>query len=208
MALVDLVLEPDRGVIPPHVRRYLADAHRRIDEFLIRNSVTGFVPSDYEDAYRLLSALRQSGLARGDQFCEWGSGFGVVVGLAAYLDFAACGIETEPDLVQEACSLLTDHNVDADLVCGSFVPREGADAIHQHGEFAWLQTDADYAYDELGIEPLDLDVVYAYPWPDEELMTQELFEKACGVGAILVSFHGNGNFRVRRKVRRKGSRRT
>ena len=59
----------------------------------------------------VLRALSEGGLARGWRFCEWGSGFGVVVGLAALVEFDACGIEIEALLVAEARKLADDFDL-------------------------------------------------------------------------------------------------
>src|SRR5262245_26928177 len=108
MALVELNLPPDEAAIPREVRRFLREADQRINLFLTAGRVTGFVPSDYVGAYRVLRALSGSPLARGTRFCEWGSGFGVVAGLAAMLDFESCGIEIEGELVNHARQLADD----------------------------------------------------------------------------------------------------
>ena len=58
-----------------------------------------------------------------------------------------------------------------------------------------------------GLTPDDLDVVYAYPWPDEEAVTAELFERYAGTGAILLTYHGGDGIRARRKVDKRRRRR-
>jgi hypothetical protein len=52
----------------------------------------------------------------------------------------------------------------------------------------------------------DLDVVFAYPWPDEEALTAELFDRYAGPGAVLVTFHSGDGFRARRKTVRQARR--
>jgi len=146
-------------------------------------------------------------VARGKQFCEWGSGFGVVACLAAMLDFDACGIEVEAALVDEARQLADDFGLPVAFAQGSFIPQGAEDRVHTGGVYSWMTTEADYAYEELGLEPRDLDVVFAYPWPDEEGVTAELFDRYAGPGAVLATYHGGSDFRVRRKARRTGRRR-
>jgi hypothetical protein len=136
---------------------------------------------------------------RGRQFCEWGSGFGVVTCLAAMLDFEACGIEIERLLVDQARSLADDFGLSVEFVQGSFVPPGGEDRVHAGGVYSWLTTDGDYAYDDLELSPSDMDLIFAYPWPDEEAVTGELFERYAGIGALLVTYHGGSDFRIRRK---------
>lgn len=206
MSLIELPRPTADGPLPPEVRRLLRAADRRIEQFRFDPRLCGFVPSDYAGAYRMLQGLWDSGVARGERFCEWGSGFGVVACLAAAVGFESCGIEIEGDLVAEARRLADDFDLPVEFVQGSFVPRGAESRVCSAGEYSWLTTDGDYAYEELGLEPADLDVVFAYPWPDEEAITAQLFDRYAGPGAVLVTFHGGDDFRVRRKARRKASR--
>jgi hypothetical protein len=203
MPLVDLTLPVEPAPIPPDVRRFLREADRRIDGFEMAGRVTGFVPSNYDGAYQVLRTLAGSNLPRGRQFCEWGSGFGVVASLAAMLDFDACGIEIDGGLVARARRLADDFELAVEFVHGSFVPPGAEGRVHTGGTYSWLTTEGDQAYEELGLDPDDMDVVFAYPWPDEEGITEELFERHAGPGAILVTFHGENDFRLRRKVERR-----
>jgi hypothetical protein len=205
MPLRSLDLSPSDAPIPVDVARFLREADRRIDLFQDACRVPGFVPSDYCIAYRVLRAVAESGLARGRQFCEWGSGFGVVACLAAMLDFDSCGVEVENILVQEARKLAEDFELPVEFAAGSYVPRGAEDRIHRGGSYSWFSTEGDYAYEDLGLDPVDMDVVFAYPWPDEEPVTLDLFQRYCGPGALLITFHGGEDIRVRRN--RKASRR-
>lgn len=210
MPLVEVpVPEVGGGELSRRVRRFLAEADRRIEQFLLTARSPAFVPGDYAGAYRVLKAVAESDLARGNRFCEWGSGFGVVTSLAAALDYEAYGIEIEGELVDNARVLAEDFDLAAEFVHGSFVPRGAEDHVHKAGTYSWLTTEGDYAYDEMGLDPDDFDVVYAYSWPDEESVVADLFERYAGVGAVLVSHHGGTDFRLRRKVpdRRKRGRR-
>jgi hypothetical protein len=200
MPLVDVALPAAEPDIPADVRRFIAEADRRIDRFQHDCRVPGFVAGDYLGAYRVLRAVGDSVLARGRRFCEWGSGFGVTTCLAALLDFDACGIEVEGALVEEARRLAGDYEIPVEFAHGSFVPRGGEDRVNASGSYSWLTTEADDAYDDLDLEVADLDIVFAYPWPDEEAVTGELFERYAGVGALLVSYHGGDDFRLRRKI--------
>ncbi len=208
MSLTELSPVSDRTPLPGGVRSLLREADRRIGRFLFRGRIPAFVPSDYEGAYRVLRGLVGSTALRGSRFCEWGSGFGVVTCLAAEVGLDACGIEAEAELVDQARRLAEDFGLDAEFAHGSFIPPGAEDRVHSIGHYSWLTTEADYAYEELGLEVADLDVVFAYPWPDEESLTAQLFDEYAGPGAILVTYHGGDGFRVRRKLRRKSSRRS
>lgn len=203
MPLRDLNLPVTDPKLPPAAARFLRAAERRIDRFQSDGRVPAFVPCDYEAAFAVLRGLSDSMLARGPRFCEWGSGFGVVAGLAAMVGFDAYGIEIEDSLVEEARRLAEDFELPVEFVQGSFVPRGAEDRVHAGGTYSWMTTEGDYAYDDLDLEVSDLDVIFAYPWPDEEAVVCDLFEKFAGAGAILATYHGGGEFRLKRKVARR-----
>lgn len=203
MALVEVNIPEVGGALPREVREFLAEADRRIEQFLHTARAPAFVPSDHDGAYRALKGIVDSGAARGSMFCEWGSGFGVITGLAAFLGYEAYGIEVEGELVNHSRGLAEDFGLRAEFVHGSFVPRGGEDRIHTSGPYSWLTTEGDYAYDEMGLDADDFDVVFAYPWPDEEGVVADLFDRYGGEGAVLVTYHGGTEFRVRRKRPRK-----
>jgi hypothetical protein len=200
MPLRELVLDVPALKPPPEVARFLREAERRIDRFQSEARVPAFVPCDYGAAHAVLCALASGPHLRGRQMCEWGSGFGAVVGLAALAGYDACGIEIEWSLVEEARQLADDFELPVELVCGSFVPRGAEGLVHANGTYSWFTTESDYAYDDLGLEVSDFDLVFAYPWPDEEGAVCDLFEKYAGTGAVLATYHGSGEFRLKRKV--------
>jgi hypothetical protein len=201
MPLVDLDLPVGDAPIPGDVRAFLRAARRRIDRFQRQHHVPGFVPCDFAGAYGVLRALAAADLAPGNLFCEWGSGFGVVACLAALLDFDAAGIEIQEELVDAARRLAADFDLPVEFACGSFLPRGAEAHVAAGAEFAWLTTDAVSAEDELGLTPDDFDVIFAYPWPDEEQLVDRLFARYAAVGAVLVTYHGDDAFRLRRKTR-------
>ena len=200
MPLRELLVPVTDDDPPADVRRFLRDAERRIDRFQTACRVPAFVPCDYATAYKVLRALAGGAYTRGSRFCEWGCGFGVVVDLAAMLDFDACGIEIEGTLIDEARRLAEDYDLPTEFIHGSFVPRGAEDRVHRAGTYSWLTTEGDQAYEELELEIEDMDVIFAYPWPDEENVVYDLFEQYAGDGAVLATYHGSAEFRLRRKV--------
>jgi hypothetical protein len=197
MPLIDLSLPAAPARVPGDVRSFLREAGRHIRRFPGR--VPGLVPTDFELAYGALQALAAADLAPGRLFCEWGSGFGVVACLAALLDFDACGIEIEGELVDAARGLADAFGLPVEFVHGSFIPR-GGEALTGSGQgFAWLTAEEGDAHEELGLAPDDFDTVFAYPWPDEEGLTADLFERYARAGAVLLTYHGGEEFRLRRK---------
>jgi hypothetical protein len=207
MPLVDLILSIEAAEVPGDVRRFLQEADRRIEEFLSARTIPGFVPSDFTRAYAVLRALAAQDVGAGNLFCEWGSGFGVVACLAAMLDFDAWGIEIEGQLVDAARQLAKDFDLPVEFIHGSFIPSGSDDCLGSGKEFAWMTTDAANAGEEM--DPAAFDVVFAYPWPDEEAVVAALFERHSSPGAILATYHGGEELRLRRKTTaRKHARRT
>ncbi len=207
MPLVDIEISINGSVLPDDVVAFLREADLRVSQF-VRNSpirVTGFVPSDFVTVYHSLRAITEANLAPGTSLCEWGSGFGVVASLAAMLEFKVCGIEIEGVLVDASRRLADDFGLPAEFVHGSLVP-SGAEADVEEAyadastEYFWLVTDADDAYDELGLNLDDFDVVFAYPWPGEESLIEGLFEKYAAEEALLLTYNQYNSVRLRRKV--------
>ena len=207
MPLLDIDISINGSVLPDDVVAFLREADLRVSQF-VRNSpvrVTGFVPSDFVTVYHSLRAITEANLASGTSLCEWGSGFGVVASLAAMLEFKVCGIEIERSLVNASRRLADDFRLPVEFVHGSFVP-SGAEADVEEAyaasstEYFWLVTDADDAYDELGLGPHDFDVVFAYPWPGEECLIEGLFEKYAAEEALLLTYTQYNSVRLQRKV--------
>jgi hypothetical protein len=148
----------------------------------------------------VLRALAAADVLPGNLFCEWGSGFGVVACLAAMLDFDSHGIEIEKDLVDAAQHLAADFHLPVEFICGSFMPGGSEEFVAADAEYAWLSMDQTNAYAELALAPDDFDVIFAYPWPDEERLIADLFDEFAGERTVLVTYHGADNFRLRRKT--------
>jgi SAM-dependent methyltransferase len=199
---VDLTLPTDS--IPSDVAALIAHAKQRIDELedKSRAAMPAFVPSDFELAYRALAAIDSTNLATGRRFLEWGSGIGVVACLAAQLGFDAIGIEIESPLVEIANDLAASHNLDAEFICGSFVPHGTEVTVGTADDFAWLSTTGPVAYDDLDLEPNDFDLIFAYPWPGEEQIIFDLFAHHAATGALLLTYHGIEGVRLQRKTKR------
>lgn len=203
MTLEDVPLTPSDEPLPDDIAAIVVEADERIDRFFVGHRgepAIGFVPSDFLLAYRFLRAIDDGGLAPGGAFCEWGSGFGVVATLAATCGFDAVGIEINGELVEQAERLAEDFEVPVEFAHGSFLP-VGADALTDTvADSAWLALGGADAYDELGRDVEDFDVIFAYPWPGEERVIEDVFDAYAAAGALLVTYHGIEGMRVRRRI--------
>ncbi len=201
MALIDLELDVPARVLPTDVSEYLLEANDRIRQFQHHNVIPGFVQSDFTRVYETLAVVVETHLAPGPTFCEWGSGFGVAAGLACLLGFHAHGIEIEPELIDHARALAEDFDLHVEFAHGTFVPPGREELTDDVDEFAWLVPGGADGHEELDLDPDDVDVVFAYPWPGEEAAVEQLFDACAAHGAVLVTYHGIEDVRVRRKVR-------
>ena len=209
MALQEIHLNWAEQPMPDALTEALiADAQDRIERFIrARHStepIPSFVACDFAMVDRALRAVIDGRLAPGPTFCEWGSGFGVVAGLAALHGLGSHAIEIHRDLVAESERLLNDHGIEVELAQGSLVPEEGDAIVDELAQQAWLLTGEHPAYDELGIEVSDIDLVFAYPWPGEEGLIEALFEAFASEGALLLTYHGMNEIRLQRKVQGDG----
>jgi hypothetical protein len=203
MSLADASFPCGAKAIPADVRSFLREADRRIEDFQRYSRVPGFVPSDFPRVYRVLRAVAEAKATPGNLFCEWGSGFGVTACLAAMLDFDAVGIEIDSDLVDAAQKLADDFGLPVEFIRGSFIPKGGEVCADLTNDFAWLTMEETHTNEEFGLDPHDFDVIFAYPWPDEEGVTERLFDRYARAGALLITYHGGDDLRLRRKKAKK-----
>ncbi|MHC4937517.1 MAG: hypothetical protein ACYTHK_00940 [Planctomycetota bacterium] len=198
MALVELAI-PSGPPLPERARLLVEAANESIAA--LGRSRPAFIPSDSAMAYGALAGLRESDLLTGTRFCEWGSGLGVVAGLAAMLGFESYAIEIEPELVDAGERLCAEFGLAVEHAAGTFVPEESQDLVAGAGdELDWLQAGGADAYESLARDPDEFDLVFAYPWPGEEEVIDTLFLRHAGAGAVLLTFHGLEGLRARRAV--------
>ncbi len=178
----------------------IAEADRRIEQLYQQHTIPAFVPSDFERVYLALQGIADHGLATGERFCEWGSGIGANVCLAAMLGFEAGGIEIEPILVASARQLADDFDLSAEFIHGSFVPDDSDSCLEVGDVFAWLSHQTGHSPEHAGFGPADIDIFFSYPWTDEESLIPNLIERHAGVGALLLTYRGGDDMLLRRKV--------
>ena len=206
MTLRPLPLPPDPAPLPAWVAAVLADGRERLAEHFARSDLQpghGAIPSDHELVVHCLCTLRaqQPDLVR---FLEWGSGLGIVTVAAAQLVFDAHGIEWDEAMVDEARELAASHGVRVPFVAGSFVP-PGSDRLLDRAELSTRTVlQSDDAYDRLERDLDEFDVVFAYPWPEEEALYRQLFVRHAAEGAVLVTYGQLDGVRAFRKVAGRG----
>ena len=153
----------DLNVIPEPVMRLLEESR------LLGKSVDcfDFVPSDYETVWNVLSQVRKKFTTeQGPVFCEWGSGLGVVTGMAEMLGFRASGIEIDAALAEQSRQLLQRHGLSANIMTGSYL-----ELTHT------------------------ADVIFVYCWPGKMLETQQHFIDTASPSALLLICHGASDVR-------------
>jgi hypothetical protein len=192
---------PETPALPSRAAEFIREGSARIDSFIeSHRSLLGFVPSDFAGLYHVLRELRD-GCGVAERFCEWGSGFGVVAGLAVMLGYEAWGIEIRPALVRESTCLLADHGLEAEILEGSFIPEEYV-RTEDISDGATVTVLAGSGAGDLDVAIDDFDVIFAFPWPGEEEMYGDIFERYAAVGACLVTYHGaEEGILVERKIR-------
>lgn len=149
--------------IPERAERLIADAMSQV-----RNvECFDFVPSDYRAVWKSLAKVRTrySELSR-PTFCEWGSGLGVVTGLAELLGFIATGIEIDEPLAESSRQLLSHHQLEAKILTGSYFDL-----------------------------PVSADVVFVYCWPGRMPDTRARFVEIGTSGSLLMMCHGASDIR-------------
>ncbi len=202
MSLVPVKLPDALPAAPAEAAAFIADARSRIDEFVeshLAEPIHSFVPSDFTLVYGVLRHLADAGLSAGRMLCEWGSGAGVAACLAAMVGFDACGIEFEADLVDLSRQLAGDYRLKVDFVRGNLVPHGGQQIAEQVEEFEWLAVGGPDPYDEMGLDIDDFDVIFAYPWPGEQGVVEQLFDRFAADGALLATYNGTEGARVFRR---------
>ena len=151
-----------------------------------------FIPCDHRGVYDELRKLR----GRAATFVEFGSAAGVVTIMADLLGFEAYGIEIEPWLVERSAELAEQFGSSAVFVEGTFVAPEFQEEVELlSGDFVTPTGGAD-AFQELGLELSDFDLVFAYPWPGDEDWLQELVRRHAGATTLLLTYDVTEGFQV------------
>jgi hypothetical protein len=195
--------------IPDEVTAMLAEAEQRCDAFFeagLDRRYPRYLPSNPEKVLAAIATLKESGILRGDVFCEWGSGFGIATCMASLIGFKAYGIEIEDGLVKLSTELAQDLSIPAEYLCTSYLP-EGYEECEGIGGKDLLPPQATTSggaiidttplYD--GLDPGEVDLFFVYPWPGQEEFMMDLFDEVASEDAILLIYQADGETTVHRQ---------
>ena len=203
MSLEQLPFHPKPRDYPPEVAAMLAEAQKRFDAFFeagLGRRYPRYLPSNPAAVFAGIVELQESGLLRGNTFCEWGSGFGIATCMASLLGFEAYGIEIEDHLADLSIQLAQDFNIPVEILCTSYLP-EGYEEIEGIGGKDLLPPQASVSggqkidttptYD--GLDPDDVDLFFVYPWPGQEEFMMDLFHEVASEDALLLIHHADNS---------------
>ena len=195
--------------IPDKVTSMLAEAEQRCDAFFeagLDRRYPRYLPSNPEKVFAAIATLKESGILRGDVFCEWGSGFGIATCMASLIGFKAYGIEIEDGLAKLSTQLARDLSIPAEYLCTSYLP-EGYEECEGIGGKDLLPPQATTSggaiidntplYD--GLDPGEVDLFFVYPWPGQEEFMMDLFDEIASEDAILLIYQADGETTVHRQ---------
>ncbi len=201
MPLEQIAFTPFSGEIPAEITAFIAESQHRCDTFFdagLDRRYPRYLPSNPENVFAAISALKDSSLLRGNVFCEWGSGFGIATCMASLIGFEAYGIELEFGLVELSTKLAADHQIPAEFLCTSYLP-EGYEEVDGIGGKDLLTPEATTSgganidttpiYD--GLDPDEVDLFFVYPWPGQEEFMMDLFDAIASEDAILLIHHAD-----------------
>jgi hypothetical protein len=133
------------------------------------------------------------------------------------LGYEAYGLEIDEELVRLSRALARRLGIPVEILCTSMFPAGYAASAGGTGGAlvtpeAWRapndETTGLLHYDGMEIAIAEIGVFFAYPWPEEHELMQQLFDAVAREGAILVVYHTDQDIRVFRKVAGEVSRTT
>jgi hypothetical protein len=214
MVLEEIAIEGPEARVSDKVARLIETCSRGWERFFADHDdheAPRFVPSVPERVFAVLEEVTTRNLPPNRVFCEWGSGFGTATCMASLLGYAAYGLEIEEELVKLSRAIARRLGIPVEILCISLFP-EGYDA-YSGGDGAALVTPESFSrhndnaearrplrYDGMETDIADIGLFFAYPWPEEHELIQQLFEAVAMKGAILVVYHTDTDIRVYRKV--------
>jgi hypothetical protein len=214
MAIEEIETERPEARVSDKVARLIETCSRGWERFFADNDdyqTPRFVPSVPERVFAVLEEVTRRNLSPNRVFCEWGSGFGTATCMASLLGYESYGLEIDEELVWLSRAIARRLGIPVKILCTSIFPEgyfaySGVDRVALvTPESLSVHTDNDESqgplrYDGMEINIADIGVFFAYPWPEERELMQELFEAVAMEGAILVVYHTDKDIRVFRKI--------
>ncbi|MGA0369477.1 MAG: hypothetical protein ACO3N7_08510 [Kiritimatiellia bacterium] len=180
MSVEQIASEFPAARLPRHVEVLLRETAESLENWEGNRQHHSFVPADYVLVYDALCQLRTQ-MPTKPRFLEWGSGLGIVTMLASALGWRAEGVEIQPALVRESRHLSRYFDFPVTIHQGSFFPND--DNAVEHLEEICRKSD----------------LIYVYPWPDQEIEIFDLFDRLASPGAYLLTYYGVEDVRAFRK---------
>ena len=204
-------LQLDESPLPKQVKNFLTEAESRIDKLFDtekNRKVPRFIPSNAELVYKHLSAIVSGDFCLGNNYCEWGSGYGVGTCLASLLGFNSFGIEIEPSLVTASKALAKKTHIDVTIIESDYMPEGfdcyegsgGAELIRPENYVCGTNEHLDVSYEGMEINLDEVDVFFVYPWPGEQEFMLEFFQAIAADGALFLVYLGDDDFVLYRKT--------
>jgi hypothetical protein len=133
--------------------------------------------------------------------------------MAALLGYEAYGLEIDTELVRLSRAIARRLRIPVEILCTSLFP-EGYEAYAGVDGVALVTPAASRSapnandagrrplrYEGMAIDIAAIGVFFAYPWPEEQELMQQLFDAVAREGAILVVYHTDTDIRVFRKLK-------
>ncbi|EGF29035.1 class I SAM-dependent methyltransferase [Rhodopirellula baltica] len=204
MAWQQIEIPDSIKTLPYHdsAEHLIDSANDAIEAFMLADEsvIENFVTCDFHLLDQAMTWIEQNHLLAGNRFCELGAGFAVGAMLASLRGMQAVGIEIEPRLVEAAQAVADSLDNDAQIHCGSFVPRGVEELSEIAREVRNVDTEEGDIYDEIGFEIEDFDLFFAFPWPGENEFFETVVDARGSVGALLLTYRGREGMHLLRKV--------
>ncbi len=209
---IDIDIDVTSRAMPAEVARLVRESDRQWERFFANEGtrrLPRFVPSEAELVFAALDYVTRHNLPPGRVFCEWGSGFGTGTCLAALLGYEAYGIEIQPELVEISREMARDLDIPVEILCTSYIP-EGFESYDGVGGEELVQSrtfgypgdivEIERQYDGMPYHIAEVDLFFAYPWPEEQELIQQLFDAVAMEGAMLLAYHSAKEICAYRKL--------